>query len=409
MPYPEDELFYFRPVTSEEVNKVILSMPNNKTPGYDKVPVKVIKNCLPEILDTVTTLINLSFKSNTFPCEWKKSVVIPHLKEGDHEEADNNRPISLLPVLSKIAERLALIQFTEYLVEKQRLTNHQSGNRKLCSNETISLLITDHIFRAMDEKKITAMVLIDLSKAFDSICHERLLQKLQNVGASSSSVDWFQSYLSNRYQVTRIGQSTSTSLLVRHGVPQGSILGPLLFTIYMNDLPKVVSNCNVESYVDDTKKFISFSLSEVDLGMLSLSQDLRNIAEWCCSNKLLINPTKTEFMIFGMEKSIKNLPNLSIPFLGKILTPVTVCKDLGLTLDATLTFDDHINLLTSTLTSSLCQINRVRHLFDKNALLVMINCLVFSKLYYCSTVWSGTTQKNIKKVTTSTIQVQHES
>jgi hypothetical protein len=402
MPYPEDELFYFRPVTSEEVNKVILSMPNNKAPGYDKVPVKVIKNCLPEILDTVTTLINLSFKSNTFPCEWKKAVVIPHLKEGDHEEADNNRPISLLPVLSKIAERLALIQFTEYLVEKQRLTNHQSGNRKLCSTETISLLITDHIFRAMDEKKITTMVLIDLSKAFDSICHERLLQKLQNVGASSSSVDWFQSYLSNRYQVTHIGQSTSTSLLVRHGVPQGSILGPLLFTIYMNDLPKVVSNCNVESYVDDTKKFISFSLSEVDLGMLSLSQDLRNIAEWCCSNKLLINPTKTEFMIFGMEKSIKNLPNLSIPFLGEILTPVTVCKDLGLTLDATLTFDDHINLLTSTLTSSLCQINRVRHLFDKNALLVMINCLVFSKLYYCSTVWSGTTQKNIKKVTTST-------
>ncbi|CAB4018730.1 Hypothetical predicted protein [Paramuricea clavata] len=234
VPYPEDELFYFRPVTYEEVNKVILSMPNNKAPGYDKVPVKVIKNCLPEISDTVTTLINLSFESNTFPCEWKKAVVIPHLKEGDHEEADNNRPISLLPVLSKIAERLALIQFTEYLVQKQRLTNHQSGNRKLHSTETISLLITDHIFRAMDEKKITAMVLIDLSKAFDSICHERLLQKLQNVGASSSSVDWFQSYLSDRYQVTRIGQSTSTPLLVKHGVPQGSILGPLLFTIYMN-------------------------------------------------------------------------------------------------------------------------------------------------------------------------------
>ncbi|CAB4030543.1 Hypothetical predicted protein, partial [Paramuricea clavata] len=176
---------------------------------------------------------------------------------------------------------------------------------------------------AMDEKKTTAMVLIDLSKAFDSNCHERLLQKLQNLGASSSSVDWFQSYLSDRYQVTRIGQSTSTSLLVKHGDPQGSILGPLLFTIYMNDLPKVVSNCNVESYVDDTKTFISFSLSEADLDLSSLSQDLRNIAEWCCSNKLLINPTKTVFMIFGMEKSIKNLPNLSIPFLGKILTPVT--------------------------------------------------------------------------------------
>ncbi len=242
-------------------------------------------------------LINLSFESNTFPREWKKAVVIPHFKEGDHEEADNNRPISLLPVLSKIAERLALIQFTEYLVENQRSTNHQSGNRKLHSTETISLLITDRIFRAMDEKKVTAMVLIDLSKAFDSICHERLLQKLQSVGASSSGVDWFQSYLCDRYQVTRIGQSTSTPLLVKHGIPQAYILGPLLFTVYMNDLPKAVSDCNIESYVDDTKTFLSFSLSEADLGLLRLSQDLRNIAEWCCSNKLLINPTKTEFMI----------------------------------------------------------------------------------------------------------------
>jgi hypothetical protein len=149
----------------------------------------------------------------------------------------------------------------------------------------------------MDEKKVTAMVLIDLNKAFDSICHEKLLQKLQSVGASSSSVDWFQSYLCDRYQVTRIGQFASTPLLVKHGIPQAYILGPLLFTVYMNDLPKAVSDCNIESYVDDTKTFLSFSLSEADLGLLRLSQDLRNIAEWCCSNKLLINPTKTEFMI----------------------------------------------------------------------------------------------------------------
>ena len=243
-------------------------------------------------------LINLSFESNTFPREWKKAVVIPHFKEGYHEEADNNRPISLLPVLSKIAERLALIQFTEYLVENQRSTNHQSGNRKLHSTETISLLITDRIFRAMDEKKVTAMVLIDLSKAFDSICHERLLQKLQSVGASSSSVDWFQSYLCDRYHASHTHWSIHiNSFTGETRNPSSLHLGSLLFTVYMNDLPKSVSDCNIESYVDDTKTFLSFSLSEADLGLLRLSQDLRNIAEWCCSNKLLINPTKTEFMI----------------------------------------------------------------------------------------------------------------
>ena len=165
-----DELFDFRAITSEDVQKVIMAMPSNKAPGYDRIPVFVIKDCLSYILPALTVLINSSFSNPVFPKAWKRSEVVPLLKDGDHEIPSNNRPISLLPLLSKVTEKIALNQFTEYLTQQGNLTCHQSGNRKFHSTETLSLLVTGHIYNAMDKKEIMAMVLIDLSKAFDSIC-----------------------------------------------------------------------------------------------------------------------------------------------------------------------------------------------------------------------------------------------
>ena len=188
-----DGLFEFKSVSSSDVRQVIMNIPNNKAPGYDKVPVSVIKDCLPHILPIITSIVNLSFQTSIFPHAWKKAEVVPHLKEGDHEVPDNNRPISLLPVLSKVAEKLALQQYTSFLSDKNRLTKHQSGNKKRYSTETLNLLVSDHLFNAIDNKKVTAMVLLDLSKAFDSICHTTLLHKLQMLGTSSTALLWFQS------------------------------------------------------------------------------------------------------------------------------------------------------------------------------------------------------------------------
>ena len=152
-------------------------------------------------------------------------MIVPHLKDGDHEVPNINRPISLLPVLSKVAEKIALIQFNNFLTKQDKLTQHQSGNRKNHSTEALSLLVTDHIFRAIDQQQLTAMVLIDLSKAFDSICHSTLLRKLRSLGTSSQALKWFESYLTDRKQSTRLGTSLSDELTITHGVPQGSILG----------------------------------------------------------------------------------------------------------------------------------------------------------------------------------------
>ena len=221
-----------------------MAMPSNKASGFDKVPLFVVKDCFAHILPAITNVINSSLANSIFPRAWKRGEVVPHLKDGDHEVPNNNRPISLVPLLSKVVERIALCQFNNYLIKKKknRLTSHQSGNRKFHSTETLSLLVSDHICKAMDKKQITVMVLIDLSKAFDSLCHLNLLNKLTNLGTSNKARMWFQSYLTNSQQCTRIATSLSEPLTVTHGVPQGSILGPMLYGLYMNDLPDVIKD-----------------------------------------------------------------------------------------------------------------------------------------------------------------------
>ena len=191
-----DDCFSFTPVSIEDVRRAILSLPLNRAPGPDKTKARVFKDALQVILGPITEIINCSLGTSTFPSDWKIAEVIPLLKEGDHEEPPNNRPLSLLNVASKVCEKIVLEQFITYLMSCNRLSSHQSGNKSLHSTETLNIYTTDLILEAMDKKEISALVLLDLSKAFDSICHEKLLQKLSAVGASPAVVHWFRSYFS---------------------------------------------------------------------------------------------------------------------------------------------------------------------------------------------------------------------
>ena len=260
-----------------------------------KLPIRVIKDSLPVISSTITSLINCSFTTNTFPDDWKIAEVIPIPKLGDKEIACNNRRISLLPAMSKICERLAHDQYNDFLCSEGKLSAHQNGNRKLDSTETALLKVTDILPKAMDEKLVTIMVLIDFSKAFDSINHDILLNKLWNIGMAPCALEWFSSYLMDRSQRVRLGESLSQRLPLSHGVPQGSILGPLMFTVYVNDLPLIVVNFKPECYVDDSKLYVSFLVNDLDSAIDQINKDLDQLCCWCCGNSLLINPEKTGY------------------------------------------------------------------------------------------------------------------
>ena len=168
-------------------------------------------------------------------------------------------------------------------------------------------------------------------------------------------------------QVVRIATSTSTPLPITYGIPQGAMLSPLLFCIYLSDLPFAPQVCNLESYVDDSKIFLSFPINDTKSAECVLEEDLRRVAAWCCKNQLLINPKKTKFLMVGTQQLLPKLPNENaIPFLGKVITPVCSARDLGIILDNNLTYNQHIHQITLSCMAKLCQIDRVKNSFDRN-------------------------------------------
>ena len=257
------EAFQFHSVLDKDVERVIKGFSSNKALGCDRVSARVLKDSLPVILPSITSIMNYSFYTGTFVRAWKIAEVTPILKSGNSEDPSNNRPISPLAILSKVSERLANGKFFDYFTANKILAKTESGDQKLYSTETAVLCATDELLQAIDDKKISALVLLNMSKAFDSIRHDILLQKLQALGVSFSCRYSFHSDLVDRSQRVRIHDAISLMLSLKYGVPQGSILGPAMFTIYVNDLLSVPTYCKSACYVDDSKLYLSFPSSDM--------------------------------------------------------------------------------------------------------------------------------------------------
>ena len=265
--------------------------------GTDGIANHFLKIALPVIGESLCNIFNLSIATGVFPDCWKIARVAPISKSGQSDDQSNYRPISVLPFLSRVFEQLVFNQLYEYLDKNKLIYYKQSGFRSLHSAVTCLLKSTNDWYVNMDKGRFTATVFIDLKKAFDTVDHNILLQKLEKYGVIGLEYTRLTSYLKNRRQLCRVNGVASNMEEIKCGVPQGSCLGPLLFLIYINDLPFSLKNSEVTMYADDTS--ISYSSKDIDELNETLNSDLESLKQWLEGNKLSLNVIKTQAMVIG--------------------------------------------------------------------------------------------------------------
>ena len=338
----------------------------------------------------------MSLKKGGFPEKWKHATVIPIPKEGDHADVNNLRPISLLPLPGKLLEQVVHQQIMEYISMHNLLCKEQGGFRKGFSTISKIADFTDDLFTAINENKLTLAAFIDLRKAFDTVNHNILLQKLKTLGLHLQELKWFESYLVQRFQQPLANGIMSDKLEVYCGVPQGSILGPLLFLIYVNDLPRVIKFSTVHMYADDTVIYLSGrNTAEIEQ---SLQADLNNLAQWCSSNKLTINTKKTKTMTFGTPQQTKRMQNVRFTLNEQVLGLVESYKYLGVTLDQNLNFQKHVKSIIKTLSYKIYLLSKIRPFLTEKAAVLIYKSMVLPYIDYGDTFYFSCTKDLLNKL-----------
>lgn len=386
-------LTQFKPATAEEILKIIKILDINTSSGIDQISTKVIKSLSTEIVDELTRCINKCLREGIFPDSLKVARVTPIYKAGSKSDPGNFRPISVLPVLSKILEKVLHNRLIDFLDNTKYLYKKQYGFRPKSSTLTAAADLITSIKVNIDKKKITLGVFVDLKKAFDTVSHEILLIKLNNLGVRGPAYKMFMSYLTNRHQIVKLKDVRSSPQSITCGVPQGSILGPLLFLIYINDIHLIGLKGDLTLYADDTALFYSGNSIKSIMDQAQCDLDLLN--SWLQSNLLTINTAKTNYIIFAAKnKQIDQHKDLTIN--NQIIHKVSKEKYLGLILDKQLTWTPHIQNIRKKLTSLIAVLRGTARCLPIHVKNTIYNSLVKSHLQYLIELWGTAAKSNLK-------------
>ena len=382
--------------SNAEVESLIAKMSTSKASGPFSVPSKVLKEFDAFFVPLLTSIINKSFKEGVFPSNLKCAKVIPIYKKGDKTKCPNYRPISLLSNVSKIFERVMSNRLENYLNSNSILYEHQYGFRKKYSTEHAILSITEKIKTNLDRNIFACGVFVDLEKAFDTVNHKILLAKLDHLGINCSSNKWLTSYLSNRSQCVTVNGVNSEYLPINCGVPQGSILGPLLFSIYINDMNKAFSHSTVYHFADDTN--LLYSNKNPKIIKKKMNQDLKFLFDWLCANRLSLNVAKTEFIIFRPPKMSLN-DRIVLTLNRTKIFESRKLKYLGLIIDDRLSWKFHIVELTKKLNRSVGMLYKIRNYTPTHVLTSLYYSLFNSHMSYGLSAWGFARKDLIEKIT----------
>lgn len=392
--------FALFPITENEVINSVMRLKQNKSPGYDEITPELLKLTIPYTSEVLQHIFNSSFDNGTFPNRMKIAKVVPIHKKGSKLEVNNYRPISLLPTLSKCLESIMFTRLSSYIQKYNLISASQFGFQK--SKSTIDAIVSfiDKLTTHLESGNVISLF-CDLSKAFDSVNHKILIYKLSQIGIRGTQLNWFKSYLENRQQYTVVPSqtyrqngilvSTSSSQLkeIKRGVPQGSILGPLLFLLYINDLPNNNLMADFILYADDTNLLLS------DKQAHNLETKFDNIMqytnEWFKQNQLILNSEKTYYMSFKPNRS----HNSTFTSGNHKIKEAIEVKFLGITITPELSWKRHIEQIANKIRPGIAMLYKIRKLVDTSTLLHIYYSLIQSHLSYGILVWGGAPQHQI--------------
>ena len=391
-----EQLCDFRPATVEEIEKLILEMSSGSC-DLDPLPTKLLKDkqVLPLLLPAITDIINSSLKTGLVPDAMKLATIKPLLKKLnlDTNELNNYRPISNLSFISKLLERVVSIRIKEHLERYSLNESFKSAYRTAHSTETALLKVANDILCSIDDsKRYVSLILLDLSAAFDTVNHKILLRRLSDsFGISGCALSWFQSYLSNRFQSVRIGSSKSDPVLLTTGVPQGSVLGPLLFTMYTRPLGSLITSHGVSYhfYADDSQLYLSFPTDESSAAKSMLESCIEDIRSWMSANFLMLNDSKTEFICFSSKKCDSTGPFMDIKVGNDSVAVSSSVKNLGILLDSRMNMKEHISKVSRTCYAYIRSISRIRKHLSQSDTEKLVHAFISSRLDQCNSLLIG--------------------
>lgn len=375
--------FHFVPVEPGEIRKIILSI-NSKAVGCDNISRGMITTILDHLLPAITHIVNFSLYSGIFPALWRKAYVRPLPKVSNPTLPNHFRPISILPFLSKILEACVHKQLSDFVHSNALISPLQSGFRPGHSTVSALLKVTGDIRAGLEDTKVTVLVLIDFSNAFNTVCHDILLAILSHIMVSPEALEWFKSYLQERQQSVRAGDFSSRWCDLVAGVPQGGILSPLLFSIFINLIISILQ-CAYHLYADDLQLYCQGRVDEIPDAIAKINRDLIAIKTWSDRFGVAVNPNKCQAIIIGSPRSMAKVDGASLPpvlFDGTIVPFSTEVKDLGLHIDSTLNWRTQVASVSQKVTGTLRALYRLKNFLPRNTKTMLVQSLIFPIIDY---------------------------
>ena len=381
-------------ISEEEIIDIIVALPK-KSIGPHSIPIQFLKIVADLVAIPLCKIINSSFRQGIFPDMLKIAKVIALFKAGSTEELNNYRPISLLPIFDKIIEKLMHKQLYKFLEDHEILFKNQFGFRKKCSTVHSLIEITEKIKESIDHGKFGCGIFIDLKKAFDTVNHKILLQKLEHYGIRGNILKWFESYLKDRKQYVFYNGVSSDIKTINCGVPQGSVLGPLLFLIYINDLPNISDKLQFFLFADDTN--IYYESKDLKILEKTVNEELKKLSLWLNINRLALNIGKTNFVIFRSPQKALN-HNVTLLMNKKALQQKDHVKYLGVLIDEHLSWKYQIKSIALKVSRGLGIIAKLKPFLKDNLIRTIYFSVVYSHLYYGIQAWGSADQTTLNKL-----------